>query len=316
MLSDGQIVAIKKSQLVDEHKSKHLVEQFINEVVILLQINHRNVVKLLGCCLETEVPLLVYEFVPNGTLFHHIHDDNNGPEFPFSWKMRLKIAADVAGALAYLHSATSLSIFHRDIKSSNILLDEKYAAKVSDFGISKSLAIGQTHLTTIANGTFGYIDPEYFQSSQLTEKSDVYSFGVVLVELLTGLVPIIPSTSEEDAKGLASHFLSSMNEDNLDSILDDRVAAEGEREGVVAVAKLARRCLNLNGRKRPNMKEVAMELENVRIGQMGSTVDTRLQQDSKTLSKDDYDYGWTSTTDFGTTATSSCDAHPLMFDTI
>ncbi|PIN15444.1 Serine/threonine protein kinase [Handroanthus impetiginosus] len=316
MLSDGQIVAIKKSQLVDEHKSKYLVEQFINEVVILSQINHRNVVKLLGCCLETEVPLLVYEFVPNGTLFRHIHDDNDSHEFPFSWRMRSKIAAEVAGALAYLHSATSLPIFHRDVKSSNILLDEKYVAKVSDFGTSKSLAIGQTHLTTLVKGTFGYIDPEYFQSSQFTEKSDVYSFGVVLVELLTGLKPIIPSTSEEDAKSLVFRFLSSMDEDNLDSILDDQVATEGERGGVVVVAKLARRCLNLNGKKRPNMKEVAMELENVRMAQMGSIVDTRLHEDSKILSKDDYDYGWTSTTDFGTTTTSSCDAHPLMFDTI
>ncbi|PIN20961.1 Serine/threonine protein kinase [Handroanthus impetiginosus] len=316
MLSDGQIIAIKKSQLVDEHKSKYLVEQFINEVVILSQINHRNVVKLLGCCLETEVPLLVYEFVPNGTLFRHIHDDNDSHEFPFSWRMRLKIAAEVAGALAYLHSATSLPIFHRDIKSSNILLDEKYVAKVSDFGTSKSLAIGQTHLTTLVKGTFGYIDPEYFQSSQFTEKSDVYSLGVVLVELLTGLKPIMPSTSEEDAKSLVFRFLSSVNEDNLDSILDDQVATEGEREGIVSVAKLARRCLNLNGKKRPNMKEVAMELENIRMAQMGSIVDTRLQEDSKILSKDDYDYGWTSTTDFGTTTTSSCDAHPLMFDTI
>ncbi|PIM98182.1 Serine/threonine protein kinase [Handroanthus impetiginosus] len=312
MLSDGQIVAIKKCQLVDEHKSK----QFINEVVLLLQISHRNVVKLLGCCLEAEVPHLVYEFVPNGTLFHHIHDDNKSPEFPFSWNNCLKIAADVAGALAYLHTATSLPILHRDIKSSNILLDEKYVAKVSDFGIAKSLAVGQTHITTFANGTFGYIDPEYFQSCQLTEKSDVYSFGVVLVELLTGLVAVIPSTIEEDAKGLASHFQSAMNEDNLDSILDARVAAEGEKEGVVAVAKLANRCLNFNGKERPNMKEVAMELENLRMAQMGSTVDTRLQEDSEILSKGNYDYGWTSTKEFGTRSTSASDVHPITFDTI
>ncbi|KAK6125067.1 hypothetical protein DH2020_041183 [Rehmannia glutinosa] len=284
MLSDGQIVAIKKSQLVDERKSNHLVEQFINEVVILTQINHRNVVKLLGCCLETKVPLLVYEFMANGTLFHHIHDENdNNTEFPFSWNMRLKIAAEIAGALAYLHSATSLPIFHRDVKSSNILLDEKYVAKVSDFGTSKSLAVDQTHLTTNVNGTFGYIDPEYFQSSQFTEKSDVYSFGVVLVELLTGLKPIILSTNAEDDKSLVSRFLSSMNDsNNLEMILDRHVlSAQGEKEGVLAVAKLAKRCLNLNGKKRPNMKEVSMELEALRMAQLGSsTARAELQEDS------------------------------------
>ncbi|KAK6148828.1 hypothetical protein DH2020_016353 [Rehmannia glutinosa] len=323
MLSDGQIVAIKKSQLVDERKSNHLVEQFINEVVILTQINHRNVVKLLGCCLETKVPLLVYEFMANGTLFHHIHDENdNNTEFPFSWNMRLKIAAEIAGALAYLHSATSLPIFHRDVKSSNILLDEKYVAKVLDFGTSKSLAVDQTHLTTNVNGTFGYIDPEYFQSSQFTEKSDVYSFGVVLVELLTGLKPIILSTNAEDDKSLVSCFLSSMNDNNnLETILDRQVlSAQGEKEGVLAVAKLAKRCLNLNGKKRPNMKEVSMELEALRMAQIGSsTARAELQEDSSfpnegpvIFQTDDYDYSWTNTSDFRTN--SSSDVYPIMFD--
>ncbi|KAL0430225.1 UNVERIFIED_CONTAM: Wall-associated receptor kinase-like 8 [Sesamum radiatum] len=258
MLADGRIVAVKKSKRVDEDD----LEVFINEVVILSQINHRNVVRLLGCCLETEVPLLVYEFIPNGTLFQHIHEPNE--DFPLSWQMRMRICRDVAGALSYLHSAASTPIYHRDIKSTNILLDEKYRAKVSDFGTSRSVAIDQTHLTTRVLGTFGYLDPEYFQSSQFTEKSDVYSFGVVMVELLTG-EKAISSVRAEVGKSLATRFLHSMEEDHLFDILDPRVLKEGRREEVAAIAELARRCLHLNGKKRPTMKEVAVELEGIQL---------------------------------------------------
>ncbi|GAB4830673.1 hypothetical protein Ancab_039362 [Ancistrocladus abbreviatus] len=150
VLPDGRIVAIKKSEIVNESQLK----QFINELIILSQVNRRNIVKLLGCRLETEVPLLAYEFIPNGTLLHHIHDPTE--EFRLTWEMRLQIATDVAGALTYLHSASSVPIYHRDIKSSNILLDAKYRAKLSDFGISRSITVDQTHLTASAvRGTFG-----------------------------------------------------------------------------------------------------------------------------------------------------------------
>ncbi|KAL0008687.1 hypothetical protein SO802_010189 [Lithocarpus litseifolius] len=256
MLGDGQIIAIKKCNIVDKANLEH----FINEIVILSQINHRNVVKLLGCCLETEVPLLIYEFIPNGTLFQYIHEENEGVQL--TWAMRLKIAIEIAGALSYLHSAASLPIYHRDIKSTNILLDEKYRAKVADFGTSKIVKIDQTHVTTVVQGTFGYLDPEYFQTGQFTEKSDVYSFGVVLVELLTGEKPV-SSTRSEEGRSLSTYFILSMNENHLFDILDDCVREEGDKEDIIIVANLAKKCLHLNGKERPTMGEVAMELQGI-----------------------------------------------------
>ncbi|KAL8246531.1 hypothetical protein R6Q59_007747 [Mikania micrantha] len=265
MLVDGRIVAVKKSKIVDESQLEH----FINEVVILSQINHRNVVKLLGCCLETEVPVLVSEFIPNGTLYDRLHNETD--EFPISLDMRLQIATEVASALAYLHSATSIPIYHRDIKTTNILLDEKYRAKVSDFGTSRFVSIDQTHLTTLVKGTFGYLDPEYFQSSQFTEKSDVYSFGVVLVELLTGEKPISLTRFGEN-RSLASHFMLTMQEGRIMSIFDAIVIKEGTRDELMIAANLAMRCLNMNGKYRPTMKEVAVELENIRRSHVPSKV--------------------------------------------
>ncbi|MFS8008476.1 putative protein kinase RLK-Pelle-WAK family [Helianthus anomalus] len=232
---DGRIVAIKKSKIVDESQ----LEQFINEMVILSQVNHRNLVKLLGCCLETEVPLLVSEFIPNGTLYHRLHNRND--EFPLSFNifnMRLQIATEVAGALAYLHSSTSIPIYHRDIKTTNILLDDKYRAKVSDFGTSRLVSIEQTHLTTTVKGTFGYLDPEYSQSSYFTKKSDVYSFGVVLVELLTGERPISLTRFGENIT-LIAHFTSAMEEGRVMSIFDALVIKESTVDELMIVANLA-----------------------------------------------------------------------------
>ncbi|MFQ6666529.1 hypothetical protein Gotur_032843, partial [Gossypium turneri] len=251
MLSDGRIVAIKKSKTVNEG----YLEQFINEIFILSQIDHRNIVKLLGCCLETEVPLLVYEFIPNGTLFHLIHDQNE--EYPRSWDIRLRIAAEVASAISYLHSSASIPIYHRDIKSSNILLDEKFRAKVSDFGTSRSISIDQTHLTTQVLGTFGYLDPEYFQSSQFTEKSDVYK----------------------------NHLLD---------IVDAEIGKDDQKNEVVAVAEIAKRCLNLDGRYRPTMKEVAMELERLRSRQGDCIPGDQLKQAEVVVRKSTESWDFTS----------------------
>ncbi|CAA0818460.1 Wall-associated receptor kinase 5 [Striga hermonthica] len=236
ILPENRIVAVKKSKEVDRNQ----IEQFINEVVVLTRINHRNVVKLLGCYLETRVPLLVYEFVSNGTLFEHIH---NRAGRQLAWDVRVKIAAETASVLS-------------DVKSANILLDETFAAKVSDFGASNLVPLDHTQLSTVVQGTLGYLDPEYMLTNQLTEKSDVYSFGVVLVELLTGMKALSYERPEEEMN-LAHYFLSAMKRERLFEIVAFR------DEGVVEVAELASSCLNVRGDERPSVKEVSMELARV-----------------------------------------------------
>ncbi|PIN08856.1 Serine/threonine protein kinase [Handroanthus impetiginosus] len=273
-LSDNRIVAVKKSKKVNPDQ----VEQFINEMIILSQINNRNIVKLLGCCLETEVPLLVYEFISNGSLFEHIHDETKAHSL--SWEMRLKIAVETANVLAYLHSAASTPIIHRDVKSANILLDDNLTAKVSDFGDSRLVPLDQTQLSTMVHGTSGYLDPEYMQTNKLTAKSDVYSFGVVLVELLTGKTALSFARPEED-RNLANLFLSIMKQERLFEILEDNVVKQENNEQLMKVALVAKSCLYVKGDDRPSMKEVAIELEGLILGEKHPWIQTEHSGEDK-----------------------------------
>ncbi|KAK9073062.1 hypothetical protein SSX86_007384 [Deinandra increscens subsp. villosa] len=258
ILPDKRVVAIKKSQRLDQEQRN----QFINEMVILAQINHPNVVQLLGCCLETDVPMLAYEFVSNDTLHRHIHNITSG-KGRLSWDSRLRIAHESASALAYLHTDARTSIIHRDVKSTNILLDQNYTAKIADFGASRFVPLGHDQVTTLVQGTIGYLDPEYFHKGQLTGKSDVYSFGVVLAELLTGKKPIDQVRGSEDMN-LATYFLKVKKENRLLEILDHQVVKEAGDKQLKAACDLVCRCLNQAGGNRPSMKEVAIELDTLR----------------------------------------------------
>ncbi|XP_037446060.1 wall-associated receptor kinase 5-like [Triticum dicoccoides] len=242
-------------------RATSLSEEFGKEMLILSHINHKNIVKLLGCCLEVEVPMLVYEFIPKGTLFDLIHGKNSKPHLPFS--SLLRIVNEAAEGLAFLHSYANPPILHGDVKTSNILLDENYMAKVSDFGASIIAPIDKAQFVTMVQGTCGYLDPEYMQTCCLTDKSDVYSFGVVLLEILTGEEPL-KLEGPEVCRSLSSSFLLAMKGNNLDNMLDNQIKDHENMELIVGVADLARQCLEMCSDNRPSMKEVSEELSRLR----------------------------------------------------
>ncbi|PRQ50203.1 putative protein kinase RLK-Pelle-WAK family [Rosa chinensis] len=251
-----EIIFAQEKVLVEEGQ----IECFINEIITLAHINHQNVIKFLGCCLETEAPILVYEFTSNGTLFDYIHDWKNGKVSMPHWDILMEIASESAAGLAYLHSS---SIIHGNVKSSNILLTD-CLAKVAGFGPPSLVPSNESQISTLVQRTLGYLDPEYFVTGQLTDKSDVYSFGVVLVEILTGEKPI-SFNRPENQRIITCLFLLSMDQQNsLFQILAPQVKEEN-KEQVRAVAELAKQCLKLSSAERPTMEEVAGELKRLSL---------------------------------------------------
>ncbi|CAD5189328.1 unnamed protein product [Musa acuminata subsp. malaccensis] len=257
ILDDHRIVAIKKSKKVDERQK----DEFVNEIIVLSQINHRHIVRLLGCCLELDVPMLVYEYISNGSLFDVLHPEHYNSPLPL--QARLTIAEQAAEALTYLHSATNRSIVHGDVKSHNILLDDDLSAKVSDFGASQLVPMDEDEFIMFVQGTLGYLDPECMQTRRLTDRSDVYSFGVVLLELITGKKAIYADDAWEK-RSLATSFLVMMKEQRLRDILDNKMIGEGGERLLGEVAAIAKECLRVKGEERPSMKEVAERLHSLR----------------------------------------------------
>lgn len=259
ILGDGTVVAVKCAKLGNTKGT----DQVLNEVRILCQVNHKSLVGLLGCCVELQQPIMVYEYIPNGTLLDHLDGRKPGGYTQLSWRRRLEIARDTAEGLAYLHFSAVPPIYHRDVKSSNILLDEKLNAKVSDFGLSRLAHTDMSHISTCAQGTLGYLDPEYYKKYQLTDKSDVYSFGVVLLELLTSQ-KAIDFTRAEDDVNLAVYVQRMMDEERLMEAIDPSLKENItplEVDTIKALAFLAASCLEDRRQNRPSMKEVAEEIE-------------------------------------------------------
>nr|WIL59880.1 nodulation protein [Melilotus officinalis] len=256
----GMMVAIKKLK----HDSIQGVQEWQSEINFLGRISHPNLVKLLGYCRDNDEFLLVYEFMPRGSLENHLFRRNTNIE-PLSWKTRLKIAIDAARGLAFLHSSEK-QVIYRDFKASNILLDGNYNAKISDFGLAKfGPAGGDSHVTTRIMGTYGYAAPEYIATGHLYVKSDVYGFGVVLLEMLTGL-QAFDAKRFEGQQNLIDWIKPSLSDKRKlkSNIVDYRLEGQYPPKAAYETAKLILKCLLPDPKKRPSMKDVLETLEGIK----------------------------------------------------
>ncbi|KAL4573391.1 hypothetical protein LXL04_020194 [Taraxacum kok-saghyz] len=299
-LKDGREVAVKR---LYENNYKR-VEQFMNEVGILAHLRHRNLVSLYGCTTHhSRELLLVYEYIPNGTVADHLHGEKSSPG-SLPWSTRINIATETASALVYLHAS---DVIHRDVKTNNILLDNSFSVKVADFGLSRLFPTDVTHVSTAPQGTPGYVDPEYHECYQLTSKSDVYSFGVVLIELISSK-PAVDITRHRQEINLSNMALNKIRNDALGELVDPSLGFETDyevRKMISAVAELAFRCLSNERDNRPPMKEVLENLISFQNGEgynkekEGHVFDDdslSLKDHSQTMSPDSVAIAWSTST--------------------
>ncbi|RVW91954.1 Serine/threonine-protein kinase-like protein ACR4 [Vitis vinifera] len=266
VLKDGTVVAVKRATMSSDMKKNS--KEFHTELDLLSRLNHAHLLNLLGYCEEGGERLLVYEFMAHGSLHQHLHGKNKALKEQLDWVRRVTIAVQAARGIEYLHGYACPPVIHRDIKSSNILIDEEHNARVADFGLSLlGPADSGSPLAEPPAGTFGYLDPEYYRLHYLTTKSDVYSFGVLLLEILSGRKAIDMQFDEGNIVEWAVPLIKS---GDISAILDPVLKPPSDLEALKRIATVAYKCVRMRGKERPSMDKVTTALERALAQLMGS----------------------------------------------